>query len=98
MADISGGLEFEENVNFTIWWEEDSVFVGDPVVLLALLLAMLFPVLELVHLIDHLYFFEFGEVFIWILNCDLICLSLFCSVFNWNGHEVNISWNDWHLN
>ena len=97
MADISRGLEFKEHLNFTAWWEKYRVWSSDAVILLALLLAVLFPMLKLVYLRDHLDFFVFREVFVWILNRELIGLSLFGFVLNWNGHKVNISWNDWYL-
>lgn len=67
--------------------------VGDAVIFLSSHLSQLFPVLELVHLVHHLNFANFGELAIWVVNRDLVSLPVFGFVLDWDRQKVDISWN-----
>lgn len=97
MTYVSSRLKLKQYVNFCTWGKQDSVLVGNQVVVLTSLLPLLFPVLELVHLIYHLNFTEFGEFAVWVVNRDLVSLSLFAFVLYWYGQKVHIAWNYWYL-
>lgn len=97
VAYVSCCLKLEQNVDFLTWWKKDGVVVCYPVVFLAFLLSQLFPMLELVHLVDHLNFTKFCELAIWVMNRDLISLPVFCFVLNRDRQKVDVSWNYWYL-
>ena len=97
MTNISRSLKFEQNFHPFTWWKKNCINISDKIVLLPLLLSQLFPMLIFVHLMYHLNFILFSKFPVWIMNSEFVCLSLISLVLNWNGHEVYISRNHWHL-
>lgn len=98
MTYISCSLEFEQNLHPFTRWKKNCINISDVIVLLSLLLSQFLPMLIFVHLMNHLYLIFFKELTVWIMYGKFVCLPLICLVLNWDGHEVDVSWNYWYLN
>lgn len=94
---FSSGQELEQNINLGSWWKKYCISIYDQIILLSLYLSLLFPMLELMNLVNHLHFSDFCQFVVWVVDCNLVCLSVSCFVFYWNCQKVYISWDHRHL-